>query len=113
MISRMSRSNRNLIRRQRKLTILLDGAGNRVVNSSSRKESLAEYDPSIFVSTCKGNWATWLTQVQTERERILGTVRQYPLAEDVKELMDLERFLVKMEQVMSHNRISTHSLLLR
>ena len=97
----MSRSNRTLVKRRKKLTILLDGSGNRVVNSSlSREESLAEYDPSIFVGACQKHWVKWMATMLAERERILAIVGQYPDPVQVGELMDIERFHVKMEQVI-------------
>ena len=95
----MSRRNRNLITRQKKLTILLDGSGNRIVNSVSCRETLAEYDPSIFVDSCKTNWSKWMNTMLAERERIMALVGQYPEPVQVGELMSVERFHVKMEQV--------------
>ena len=97
----MSRSNRTLIKRRKKLTILLDGSGNRVVNTeASRAECLAEYDPSIFVDSCKKHWTKWMATMLAERERVLAIVGQYPDPVQVGELMDIERFHVKMEQVI-------------
>ena len=99
----MSRG-RNLIRRRKKLTILLDGSGNRTVNSTgSRKECLAEYDPSIFVQVCKRHWETWLTVVEQERKKLMEHVGQYPeigVVGDLGDLMELGRIHEKMKQVI-------------
>ena len=92
---------RNLIKRRKKLTILLDGSGNRTVNSVfTNKECIAEYDPAIFVRICKKNWANWMDQVGQEREKLLEEVGQYPAINDVSDLMKIEQIHVKMEQVI-------------
>ena len=92
---------RNLVKRRKKLTILLDGSGNRTVSSvSARKERMAEYDTAIFVPTCKKNWANWMDQLGQEREKLLEEVGQYPAINDVSDLMKIEQIHVKMEQVI-------------
>ena len=95
----MSRSNRKLSKRQ-KMSILLDGSGNRVVSPlASRRETLAEYDPALFVSVSKKYWSKWMEDVLAERHRLLDAASQYASPAGVKILLELEQLHVKMEKV--------------